>query len=372
MFLLFYREFISSLDVFQSLERIFRSSKDKDRTISLRVLAILKEWIREYPEDFDCTALKDRFDVFCIEAKAFAPKVTGSIFRSSFKKRKREISPFSIDWTIENRSIELHRLSAKEVAVHLTVLHFNAFQRISRNDLANHRWTKSTNSTQVFVELFNKTSYMVASIVLRQSTPKLRKKLFRYFVDVAEQCLRLNSFSSVFAILCGINCSAVFRLKHLKHILQGKHLQVMERLQNIVSSSNNYSVYRNMVKSSLANLTPCVPHLAVHLQDLFKLQELYLSCKTMEPFQKGTVHNNRLLQCYSIIGDILSAQNVMFPLNPDPQTLSIVLHEIHSSKSETDLLAVSESLEPRMSIEEFRRSSVLSAFEEIGLIESFE
>ncbi len=64
------------------------------------------------------------------------------------------------------------------------------------------------------IQHFNRVSLVVIATILGSSgSSERRGKVMERWVDVAEQCRLVKNFSSLKAIVCGMESSAIFRLK---------------------------------------------------------------------------------------------------------------------------------------------------------------
>jgi len=68
----------------------------------------------------------------------------------------------------------------------------------------------------------------------------------------------MNNFSSMAAIIAGLNAAPVDRLKRTKELLSAKTLAMKEDLDKTMDSSKNFANYKEMLKTINP---PCVPFL---------------------------------------------------------------------------------------------------------------
>ena len=76
------------------------------------------------------------------------------------------------------------------------------------------------------------------------------------------------------SILAGLNMSVVSRLKSAWQLLPDKYTSLLKHLDELMSSKNNYKMYRSELsksrKMARSDNPPILPYLGVYLRDLTK------------------------------------------------------------------------------------------------------
>jgi len=96
-----------------------------------------------------------------------------------------------------------------------------------------------------------------------------RAKVMRKLIRIMEHLRKLNNFNSIMAIMAGMNCSAVHRLKFTKEEI-GHAMDRFQSLEEELSSNNAYKNYRAILASVDP---PCIPYLGVYLTDLTFIED---------------------------------------------------------------------------------------------------
>ncbi|KAJ3328878.1 hypothetical protein HDU93_001239, partial [Gonapodya sp. JEL0774] len=120
-----------------------------------------------------------------------------------------------------------------------------------------------------FVERFNKESRWVATEICSVKNDRTRRKLLKKFILVAKRCAELNNFFSAFAILGGLNHSAVRRLKRTLD-LSDKYTGMVAELDALCDPSRNMKHYRDRIALCKP---PTIPFLAIFFKDLTFLND---------------------------------------------------------------------------------------------------
>jgi len=99
------------------------------------------------------------------------------------------------------------------------------------------------------VDWFNKVSYFTATEICVQPELKKRARLIEMFIGVADECRNVANFSSLMAVLSGLNNSAVRRLKKTWDLVSQKHVDVLAQLEELMSDDSNFVSYRRLFAS---------------------------------------------------------------------------------------------------------------------------
>jgi len=90
------------------------------------------------------------------------------------------------------------------------------------------------------------------------------------FIEIAKKCENLNNFNSVLEIVCGLNHFTIQRLKQLWATISDKSKKDFQYLDDLMTSSNNFKLYRDELK---IRKPPMIPYLGLFLRDLTYLAE---------------------------------------------------------------------------------------------------
>lgn len=117
------------------------------------------------------------------------------------------------------------------------------------------------------IEQFNSLALFVASEVLREEDLARRVRLVGKFILIAEECRKAANFNSLKAILTGLQCTPVFRLRRTWAAVSVRRLRLFEELCRLLSQDSNFAAYRVELGQAL-QLGPCIPYLGTYLTDL--------------------------------------------------------------------------------------------------------
>lgn len=163
-----------------------------------------------------------------------------------------------------SRQISTTDFHALELARQLTLMESKRICQISSEDLLKTGKAKIASLTAMST-LSNQITGWVADSILDEKDPKKRAALLKFFIKLADRCLGLNNFSTLFAVLAGLNSSTILRLKKTWDVLSPKYRNLMESLRVMIEHSRNHRNYRNRLRNVEG---PALPFLGLILTDI--------------------------------------------------------------------------------------------------------
>ncbi|KAI0036552.1 ras guanine nucleotide exchange factor domain-containing protein [Vararia minispora EC-137] len=159
-----------------------------------------------------------------------------------------------------------------ECARQLTIIECALFMKIKASEcLARSREKKVANDNiTVAIATTNKIAHWISDAVLTKEDPRKRALVVKHFIGIADRCRELHNFSTMIAIVSGLNQPHIRRLKHTWEQINQKFLSVLRTCEMTIDSQKNFSQYRQL----LQRITPpCVPFLGVYLTTLTFIQD---------------------------------------------------------------------------------------------------
>ena len=109
-------------------------------------------------------------------------------------------------------------LSAKDIVSQLTILGSDLFQAIKAEELFNQAWTKSDKaktSPQVLalINHSNSVSSWLIRTILSLEQLDRRVEALKKVVQMAEECVSLNNFDTMVAIMAALDNASISRLR---------------------------------------------------------------------------------------------------------------------------------------------------------------
>jgi len=342
-FLLTYQSFTTPEKLLQKLIQRYHVPQKQGQTefewrkiavpIQLRVVNVLKTWIKDYFSDFN-EKLIQTVKSFCESLRhdgnnALANRISDTLNRkikgladddehgtSAEKSKSIFTTPAPeprVPKNIWSQTLKIFDIEDEEIARQLTLMDFEIFYNIKATELLNQSWNKPklrhrSPNVLILINRFNEISQWTASSILSYSKIKDRSRIMARFIKIAEYCMKsLNNFNTSMAILSGLNAASVHRLKFTKEEMPKHTQQVYTELQAQLSSNSAYKEYRALL--SKAN-PPCLPYLGVYLTDLTFFEE------GNPDYIQGFINYSKRKLIYNSISNVQSFQNTKYNLQP--------------------------------------------------------
>lgn len=156
-----------------------------------------------------------------------------------------------------------------EIARQLTIKQMTVFCSIMPEELLGSQWMKNSGADSPNVKAMSSfstdLSNLVADTILLHSEVKRRAAVIKHWIKIAHQCLELNNYDALMAIICSLNSSTITRLRKTWDVISPKRREMLKLLQAIVEPSQNNKVLRARLQG---HVPPCLPFLGMFLTDL--------------------------------------------------------------------------------------------------------
>lgn len=156
-----------------------------------------------------------------------------------------------------------------EVARQLTVKQMNVFCSIMPEELLGSQWMKKggvdSPNVKAMSSFSTDLSNFVADTILQYNEVKKRAAVIKHWIKIAHQCLELNNYDALMAIICSLNSSTITRLRKTWDGISPKRREMLKLLQAVVEPSQNNKVLRTRLQG---HVPPCLPFLGMFLTDL--------------------------------------------------------------------------------------------------------
>ncbi|KAI0077059.1 ras GEF [Panus rudis PR-1116 ss-1] len=293
-FLMTFKSFMSVDDLFDRLVARFRLSppedmdaleldewkKLKQHVVRARVLNVLKTMITDdtvlEEEDMHIlTRIQDFLSDSDVSAFSAAKQLSETIQRMHGKKTpvKRSMAilspPPSPIVPRSRKNMKLWDIDPLEVARQITLMEFIQYRQIRPSEcLQRTRQQKPGNrvdSISTFIQFSNKVVNWVIETILSRSDPKKRATVVKHFIAIADKCRSLQNYSSVMAIISGLNNPAIRRLKLTWEQVGSRAMSQFESCETLMSPDRNFHNYWSVLRSSNP---PAIPFFGCYLSTL--------------------------------------------------------------------------------------------------------
>ncbi|KAJ1344889.1 hypothetical protein BSLG_000404 [Batrachochytrium salamandrivorans] len=151
--------------------------------------------------------------------------------------------------------------SVEDIAQQLTMIEGCLYSVIMPSELLGQAWTKKDAITRApgitaLTRRFNAIACWVGWAILEGKTPRLRAERLTKLIDITQCLFTIGNFSTLMAIIAGINKAAISRLKLTHKELPAKSAKRLSELEKMMSAQGSYKNYRASIR---ATTPPCIP-----------------------------------------------------------------------------------------------------------------
>jgi hypothetical protein len=300
-FLLTYTSFASAQELFQELvsnrydikppagltsEEMSLWVDRKQRPIRVKVANILNNWLDEFWFE-DC--LSKPIKILLASMLAFAERlntdnmpnhetitelIEDKLTNNTSRGKKITIAgnPPTPIVPRNFKKAKITDIDPLEVARQLTIKEYKIFEKIQPSELLRKKQRKAlrTISEEIqFVDAFvsnsNELTNWVAQVILHSTEAKKRGQAIKFFVQVADQCRKLNNFSSMMAIISALYSATIHRMKQTWATVSTRTHETLESMNRLMNTAQNFADYRNTLKTIVP---PAIPFFGVYAGDL--------------------------------------------------------------------------------------------------------
>ncbi|XP_050048869.1 ras guanyl-releasing protein 3-like [Dermacentor andersoni] len=238
-------------------------------------------------------------------------------------------------------SLVFDHLEPRELADHLTYLEHKVMKRITFLDFKQYaeQGTLADNPRlERSISQFNGLSQWTQCMVLSRSTPQQRADVVTKFVDVAKNLLELQNFSSLMAVVGGLNHSALARLSQTTTCLSGETRRTLAQFAALLSSAGNFCNYRKALAEARDFR---IPILGVHMKDLISVHV------ALPDVVDGMINLRKMAQLSHIFQELWELQHSPPPLDVSMDLINTLKLSLDTAYTEDEIFELSLAREPK-------------------------
>ncbi|KAL1853733.1 cell division cycle-related protein [Paecilomyces lecythidis] len=387
-FLLTYRSFTSSAELFEMLAQRFNIeppagltnaelqvwTQQKQKVIQIRVINILKRWLEQFwvePDDEKTKGLLDEMRTFAEESVPTVQTPASQGLLAVIEQRRRKesmnasprVSMHNVNTPTpllpkKMKKIKLVDINPIEIARQLTLIEFQLYNKIRLDECLNKAWQKKADAgarehapnIRALIHHSNQLANWVGGMILAKDDLKKRVRIIKHFVEVADACRSMQNYSTAISIISGLGTAPVYRLGRTWSQVSERTCAVLEPVRNLVASTKNFHQYRETLR--LAS-PPCIPFLGVYLMDLTFIED---GNPSLTPSRM--INFNKRGKAAAVIRDIQRFQNSPFLFKPVPELQEFIVGNLQAASDVNEMHERSLQLEPRTPQEENNGAAV--------------
>ncbi len=144
---------------------------------------------------------------------------------------------------------------------HLLLHHARGAARVAVDEARRHRLAQRQGHDRPV----HRPVQLVADTILHYPEVKKRAAVIKQWIKIAHQCLELNNYDALMAIICSLNSSTIMRLRRTWDAVSPRRRELLKTLQAVVDPSQNNKMLRTRLHD---HVPPCLPFLGMFLTDL--------------------------------------------------------------------------------------------------------
>jgi len=227
------------------------------------------------------------------------------------------------------------------IAEQFTRCEFDLWKKVQPFELLKKAWCSEklkhrAVNVRDLIERFNNISLWVASSILWSDKTKERSKILSRFIKIGKNLWELGNFSTLLAMVSGINVAAVRRLKQTFEGISSKSVTDLEFLDTNVSGMNRFQAIRESLKT---RTPPVIPYLGIYLADLTFIED------GNSDFTDELINFRKSELLYGVIADIQQYQQTDYTIGFDPELMNLI--QDLPFNSENELIKLSYKREPK-------------------------
>ncbi|ELU38983.1 cell division control protein Cdc25 [Rhizoctonia solani AG-1 IA] len=241
------------------------------------------------------------------------------------------------------KRLKLLDIDPLELARQLTLLESKQYNAIKPIEcLARARDEPAENdSIKTIITTTNKIASWVAFSVLDKDEPRRRGNTIKHFIHVAERCRALHNYSTMAALIAGLNSPPIRRLKRTWDSVPAKITAILDDVEGTLDSGKNFTAYKQRLKTVD---TACVPFLGVYLTVLTFIQD---GNKDFISKEQGIINFGKRQKAAEVIREIQSYQAKQYQLAIVDQIQTFIEDSLGNVDEKADYWETSMLLEPR-------------------------
>eukprot|EP00124_Ichthyophonus_hoferi_P000149 Ihof_evm13s5 gene=Ihof_evmTU13s5 len=346
MFLMMYKQFMGAEELLDHLWSRFTLQPPPDldererqyvidqkiSLVQLSVMRVLQSWIRNFFGDIggDSVILVKVINFalrICYLMPSYGQAVLELLHTKMFAEKgitNFRTTPDDPMIITDDISSNFWKIDPVEIAQQCTVIEWQLFKAIDPREFLNQSWTKAslrhkTPNIIAFIERSSQVTHWVVNTILGANLIKDRVWFVRYFIQLAWACQALNNFSTMMAVLGGLNSAAIHRLRLTWEKLPDKNRQQLEQMNEIMDSKGNCAAYRRAIHNVVG---PRMPFLGTYLTDLVFIDD---TLPRELPNRDNFINVEKLRKTYNIIVQLQHLQANDYQLTPKKEIITYLL-----------------------------------------------
>ncbi|KAL1950628.1 hypothetical protein VTO73DRAFT_5752 [Trametes versicolor] len=169
----------------------------------------------------------------------------------------------------KSKKVKLMEIDPLELARQLTLMEAALYKKIRPMECLQRsreaKPGKTPDNITTIIQLSNRIANWVAESVLAKEDSQKRARVVKHFILLADRCRGMQNYSTMTAVISGLNTPPIRRLKRTWEQVNAKIMSQLKVCESTIDTNKNFNNYRSL----LATIQPpCVPFIGVYLTTL--------------------------------------------------------------------------------------------------------
>ncbi|KAF7968737.1 hypothetical protein HWV62_29559 [Athelia sp. TMB] len=242
-----------------------------------------------------------------------------------------------------SKKLKLLDINPLELARQLTILESRLYQKIRPMEcLQRSREQKADSNDNIaaVIHTSNRIANWVADSVLNREDSRRRAAVVKQFISVADSCRGIHNFSSMAAIVAGLNSPPIRRLKRTWEQVNARFIGQLAACEVTIDSNKNFTNYR----TTLAKISPpCVPFIGVFLTTLTFVQD-----GSKDDISGNLINFRKRQKASEVIQDIKRWQSHPHNFHSVANVITYIEDSLRQFNDQVDIVIIHPSLLARI------------------------
>ncbi|KIJ54796.1 hypothetical protein M422DRAFT_200705 [Sphaerobolus stellatus SS14] len=223
-----------------------------------------------------------------------------------------------------NKLLKLLDIDPLEMARQLTLMESRLFAKIRPMECLNRGRDKKNSDHEdnisAIIDTSNKVAEWVADSILSKDEARKRAAIVKHFISIADRCRLLQNFSTMAALVAGLNSPPIRRLKRTWEQVNQRSKAQLQEAERTMDTNKNFTNYRAILKSAQL---PCVPFFGVYLSVLTFIQD-----GNKNNIQGELINFSKREKFAEVVREIQHYQSKLYSLTPVSVVEEFILEQL--------------------------------------------
>eukprot|EP01129_Flabellula_baltica_P009314 TRINITY_DN3786_c0_g1_i1.p1 TRINITY_DN3786_c0_g1~~TRINITY_DN3786_c0_g1_i1.p1 ORF type:complete len:156 (+),score=19.13 TRINITY_DN3786_c0_g1_i1:485-952(+) len=143
-----------------------------------------------------------------------------------------------------------------ELARQLTLIRWNMYDNLVTCEFIGAKWNNDEESEKAYPNILQVIKFSkhnanwVATEILSRESKEEAAQVISYFIQLCNQCIRINNFDGAMDIYIGLQMNPIHRLVQTWYLVSPKSVKTYQQIQKLFLHHQNWSNYRARIEKT--------------------------------------------------------------------------------------------------------------------------